>query len=256
MDFEEPTIWSRVFGRNGPLGRGGLYDNIFRSLFPARSQNETVNGLVINRSKKEKEGYIESDFDLKRYRSIFNLSLENLRGKTILDIGCGRKETFSKEASEIGATVYSITPAYGERGFPGWLARRRASKNYLFFEDPKWQKRSVAARVQQLPFKDESFDCVLSNFAFTIYVKEREEQFLCVKEMVRVLKPAGLVMLHPFNSHTMTYEGYTIEGNIGKETVKWLRENNWDKFYRDTLYSPPIVIGKKAAVKTWYKNRS
>lgn len=230
--------------------RKTLYQSVFRSLFPNNSPTSIVNGIKIDNKKKEIEGYIESDYGLDDYCHIFRLSPEQLKGKVILDVGCGRRERFSKEAGKHGAIVYSITPAYGESGFPGWQARRRASKKFLFFEDPAWQHRSIAARVQQLPFKDQGFDLVLSNFTFTIYVKDTKEKFLSVVEMTRVVKPQGLVMLFPFNSPDMTLENYTIEGNLGRETIKWLQENEWGLYYDEGPYAP-IVIGRFDNYPLW-----
>lgn len=49
----------------------------------------------------------------------------------------------------------------------------------------------VAARIEQLPFKDETFDLVLGAAVFDshVYYQKQEEM---VKEIIRVLKPGGV----------------------------------------------------------------
>jgi len=110
-------------------------------------------------------------------------------GDRVLDVGCGTGTLAVTAKQRVGrtGTVYGIDPS------PEMIARaikkaRKAVVEVVFKE----------AIVEALPFPDEYFDTVLSTLMLHhLPPKAREE---CAREMVRVLKPGGRVLVVDFGS--------------------------------------------------------
>ena len=184
---------------------------------------------------KEKESAL-TDRDSRYYRAALGFNPEEFRGKTILDVGSGKKEEFSKEAEVLyDIKVFSVNPQLKD-----WKTRKKLQG--WIFRDPEWQKRSIAARGQELPFDDESFDAITSLYAITFWV-ESEDRHEAIREMIRVLKPGGRIYLSPrgTNVDAFSAQEITSEEVLGEETIQWLKGQgcsvNDDK-------TGPIVITK------------
>ena len=175
------------------------------------SQEKPPQPSIANRDSKPsfKQRIMETlspvtDRSFNEYLSHLGLESEDLSGKIILDIGSGAKERFSKEAEKYGAKVYSINPK-----LKSWMARKE-------LQDSEWQKRSIAARAQQLPFKDNQFDIITSLYAFPVWFIKKDMAGV-LKEMIRVLRPSGKIYLAPRDDDA--------EKIFGQDTIEWLREN-------------------------------
>lgn len=130
-------------------------------------------------------GSLPTDNTLTVYRRDLQFVPESFRGKTILDLGSGEQEIFSKEMEKYGATVISLNPKLKEQESRDLLVSR-----------PGWQERSVASRGQELPFKKESFDAVLARWSVSHYLRENE-LVLAIEQAYEVLKPGGIILLTP-----------------------------------------------------------
>jgi len=99
--------------------------------------------------------------DLADYKEFLGFDERHLAGKTVLDLGSGSQEKLTKDLKEAGveANVISLNPDYSLKKY------RRVINN-----QDDWQKKSVAAVAQALPFKDASFDVVLGLESVTMYV--------------------------------------------------------------------------------------
>jgi len=107
----------------------------------------------------------------------------------------------------------------------------------------------VRADVFQMPFRDESFDCVVSNFL--LVELEKPEDF--IKEVKRILKPKGRFIfqtLHPslFISKTGLSEGRTVPNYFEstKITEKLGIPYNLESPVEITTYHHPLSIYAKA----------
>lgn len=199
-----------------------------------------VGGLVIDRQRKKIENLVISDGELRDYINFFGISPEMLRGKTVLDVGAGKTEKFSREAAKYGALVYSISPAYSSA-----KARKTVSSQ------PDWQKRSVAARAQQIPLKDQSFDLITALYSVSYYVEDEKEQLQCLKEMTRVLKESGCIFITPSKPNECwdrKRKAYRVIKWLCDESINWLKENNW--YYYNYKYGPTL-IGKEEVVQSY-----
>ena len=108
-------------------------------------------------------------------------------GDAVLDVGCGPGDLALVLAERVGptGTVAGIDPS------PEMIARARQ----------KAQRRQVAADfrvepVEALSFADQSFDAVVSSFAFHHLPGDLKPRALA--SMARVLKPGGLVCIVDF----------------------------------------------------------
>lgn len=148
-------------------------------------------------SRIHDEGYrgkgkdtLVSNRSFDKYLSFLGISLDNL-GQKVLDLGSGTNELFSREASKYDIEVVSLNPALINPGMAE--AARKTTTSGL-----ESQGRSVAGIIEHLPFKDYSFDSVVSVVAIPFYLKQDpsvlSESF---QEIVRVLKNDGKAFMSP-----------------------------------------------------------
>ena len=108
-----------------------------------------------------------------RYLSVLDLNLEELKCKKILDIGAGPGE-FATEAKRHGIDITSIDKVIGGTG-----VEKVTNKEITY----------VAGIAEELPFKDESFDLVVSVAAYNGV--SLEDFVNRLGEVRRVLKSGG-----------------------------------------------------------------
>lgn len=130
-------------------------------------------------------------------------SLEN--GLEILDCGCGEGYV-SRELALRGHRVVGIDESK-------YIIK--AAKEVAVVND-----EYILGEVYQMPFQDECFDCVVSNFL--LIELEKPENF--IKEVRRVLRPNGRFIfqtLHPalFISKTGQSEGRTVSDYFESEKI-------------------------------------
>ncbi len=110
--------------------------------------------------------------------SVFKL-LGDLRGKKVLDIGCGTGRII-EELKQRGAEVVGLD----------------VSEKILEIAKKKFcDVEFVLGNVNDLPFEDESFDLVLGLFLI-VHLKNLEKPF---EEIYRVLRPGGRFILSNIN---------------------------------------------------------
>lgn len=162
-----------------------------------------------------------TDRSLSVYLREFNLLASDLSNKKILDIGSGDKERFSKEAAEIGAEIYSLNPALQKEEM-----RKEAKENIASSASGEilaWQKRTAVGRGQELPFGDEVFDMITSLYAVPYYIDSKQGKFDAIREMVRVLKPGGRILIGPGVGAGMEHK--RLEDLLGTKAMDWLKNH-------------------------------
>lgn len=107
----------------------------------------------------------------------------DLRGKRILDFGCGWG-TDLIFCLKKGYDAFGIDISWEKAKFHTLRVQRR---NYPKF----WIERFILSRGENLPFKSESFDLVYSNQVIE-HVKDPEK---CISEIFRVLKKGGILYI-------------------------------------------------------------
>ncbi len=135
-----------------------------------------------------KVGYSKSykprDVKFKKYLDL----LEMKKGDRVLDVGCGTgvflariAQTWGIDGVGVDISKNSITLAKSLKLNSGMTSRLRFQ----------------TADATKLPFKDKSFDHVLS---FDV-LEHIENQKKSLSEMVRVLKPGGFLLIYTINKH-------------------------------------------------------
>lgn len=105
--------------------------------------------------------------------------LGNLKGKKVLDIGCGTGRII-KNLMEAGAKVVAAD----------------VSEEMLKVTKKKFKDAEiVCADIENLPFKDKSFDCVLALFV-VVHLRDLQKAF---DEVYRVLKDGGTFIVSNIN---------------------------------------------------------
>ena len=139
--------------------------------------------------------------DLETYEGYLGFKREELRGKRIADLGSGEREVFSRElkASGIEAEVFSVNPDYADAKYRNKISAAR-----------DWQKRSVAAISQELPFPDESLDKIFGLYSLSVFAHP-DQSFMGNPEITRrwfleisrTLKPGGEAVIAPIAAETV-----------------------------------------------------
>jgi ubiquinone/menaquinone biosynthesis C-methylase UbiE len=122
-------------------------------------------------------------------------------GEKVLDIGCGSGSFSRRIAPAVGpnGTVVGIDPSQPMLDY----ATAHAPANCTF----------QAAGAEDLPFGDESFDLIVSSLAF--HHIPTEHRGAAVREMLRVLRPGGRVLIADVRPPTIPLLQTLISGVIG-----------------------------------------
>jgi ubiquinone/menaquinone biosynthesis C-methylase UbiE len=116
-----------------------------------------------------------------------NLNEDDLREKSILDVGAG-EANFAKQAKMKGISVTALDTIYslkeGRERF-----RNISLEGYL--------PDAVAGTTQEMPFKNEKFDLLTYMFSSFYYAKSEEDLRDGLNEGLRVLKKGGKMMIYP-----------------------------------------------------------
>lgn len=155
--------------------------------------------LFYNRFSDQWEGKINSQETEKRLKIIFGKLLKpsELKHKKFLEVGCGLGY-FSHKAYELGAGVTGVDIGSS-------LIKINRGKTP--------DARFIVASASKLPFEDELFDVVLS----TEVIEHVDKQEKALKEMIRVLKKGGILVIttpnrffKPIFAFFESYKGKTI----------------------------------------------
>jgi SAM-dependent methyltransferase len=176
-----------------------------------------------------------SQLGLRRRVAVFSRILSSLglpASPRALDLGCG------------GGTYVRLLAGLGHRtvgldySVPS-LERARAA-------DPGPKGRYLAGEAYGLPFRDESFDLVVS--IGVLQALAEPERVL--DEIVRVLRPGGAVVIEALNRRALIARGRRLVEAMRRlpprvlawdpvEVAEWLRRHGLDLLERDGIYLPP-----------------
>lgn len=146
------------------------------------------------------------------YRKIFyhNASratlLRRLRGKCIVDVGCGytpyASDSMFRACHDAGVDFYGVDPlikrdmvfSFRDRA----LARATGGRG-RFSNRPPGVSRALSGTAQALPFDDESVDEILCSYLLFVWIEDEKALAEIFEEFHRVLKPGGVARLFPLH---------------------------------------------------------
>ena len=152
--------------------------------------------------------------------------LGNVKGKRILEVGCGGGQN-TISLARWGASSYGIDPSENQIVYAGHYA-----------EINNVGARFEVAPAVNLPFEDAYFHAVITSYAFD-FVEDMEKAF---DEVYRVLKKTGIFILclsHPYFNAVIGYLSQDPEAPDIRNYLLWpeIIEWSWDR--------------KKGSMKMW-----
>ncbi len=142
----------------------------------------------------------------------YGLSIDELAGKLILDVGSCDLSIFARVARLFGASVVALDPLYRHGSIETY------AHETIVIEAPEYKiprrelppvRSSVAGLAQELPFVEAAFDIVVSYSAFPLYVLP-EDNCRVVEELLRVTKSGGTIHLAPVPDKAEDYGVQTL----------------------------------------------
>ncbi|HVK98359.1 MAG TPA: class I SAM-dependent methyltransferase [Dongiaceae bacterium] len=177
-----------------------------------RLSNVLFNGLSSTIKLYDKLGLrvISTARPFSFYRKVFfnNRSevaiLADLRGKTVVDIGCGltpfTEDSMFQACRRHGIAFYGVDPKL-KQGFKfgmvdslwsTFTGARNAPR-----ENMPGQDKAIGTYADQLPFDDASVDIVLSSWLLFVWLQDPKVLAAIFTEFDRVLKPGGRISFYP-----------------------------------------------------------
>lgn len=165
----------------------------------------------------------ERDYNKRRARKIISL-LPKLKEKRVLDIGCGGG-FYSLAAHGKGCkNIIQIDSSP--------VCVQAAKSNLL--ENANYDAEGVVADATNLPFTDGYFDFVLC----IDLIEHVKEDSLLLREIRRVLRDNGLMLLATQNSNSITY---VLEAPIQRYVLKNRNWMGWDPTHI-RFYTPKHLL--------------
>ena len=140
-------------------------------------------------------------------------------GDRLLDVGCGTG-VVALTAAQVGAKVS------GSDLTPELIIRAKENAQISNFNID-----FQIADVEDLPYKDDEFDFVLSQFGHMFAPRPE----IALKEMLRVLKPGGVIAFSTWPPELLTGRLFTLTGKYGPSAPKDI--------------SPPVMWGEVEVIR-------
>lgn len=130
------------------------------------------------------KNYKPRDVKFNKYLDLLGMK----KKEKVLDIGCGTGVLLARIVKSYGVDGFGVDISKKSIDFAKSLNLQSSKTDRLHFQK---------ADATKLPFKNESFDHVLS-FDALEHVRDQKE---ALSEMVRVLKPSGSLLIYTINKH-------------------------------------------------------
>jgi SAM-dependent methyltransferase len=157
-------------------------------------------GLSSENKTKANTKKISDKLEFAQNRPVANRSIEQYEdylkipitkeflGENVLDLGSGLLGYVAKEAAKRGVKIFSLSPDFSNPGLKNYIKEIRADV-------------AVSGLAQELPYKNDVFDSVLSVWAIPVHLPRTEHDHIqSFAEIIRVLKPGGKAFLSPVNN--------------------------------------------------------
>jgi len=205
-------------------------------MFSFNMEENIKHPLDLN-EKESAEGSLKTERGLLYYKNFLQLSDSDLERKEILDLGSGPTHKFANEAEKnykdtrVISFDYSFDKSTLEDsgdifGFP------RSELKRVLSPDGNTNKSRVEGIFTELPFKDESFDLVVSSAAMPLYLTKPDQISMAFKEVIRVLRENGKAHLGPITYSDIVDDDFNK--NIDETHRKHTTEES-EQLFREIL---------------------
>jgi ubiquinone/menaquinone biosynthesis C-methylase UbiE len=130
--------------------------------------------------------------------------LDSLKGKKLVDVGCGYTPYFSDSMFTAcalkGIDFYGIDPIIQHNvviDHTDAMFSLFSSGQGSFHTKPASSEKALHATADNLPFADGEMDAILSCWLMFIWIDDEQELLKIFTEFYRVLKKGGTVTLYP-----------------------------------------------------------
>lgn len=199
--------------------------------FNKRERMDTDEKDRIRRREKAERATVTSG-TVWRYEEGMGIPItKEFLGETVLDLGSGFSGDFPEKAAEKGIKVYSLSESLSRKAVRNILKPSLKLKGKRLEDIP-----FVGGLAQELPFKSNVFDSVVSSYAIPMYLEAKKEEYkLALREIVRVLKAGKKAYLYPKGS-------VRVEPEILKELKKDFKKQKFADIDLET--GDTIVVTK------------
>jgi ubiquinone/menaquinone biosynthesis C-methylase UbiE len=97
----------------------------------------------------------------------------------------------------------------GRSGFA--LHAKKFAREVIRIDMNRSVKPSVVARAEQLPFRDKTFDTIVSSSGIPMHSANSFDGCMAIRECLRVLKTGGKLFIHPISKPTIKYHSERSE---------------------------------------------
>lgn len=205
--------------------------------------------------KKTMEEDPEEGRSIDSYEEILKFKREDLENKFVLDLGAGPKARLARDLEESGikATVVSLSPEYANKEQRKLLEPSFLDKFKMIIKNEKTRRLEIAGVAEELPFKDESFDEVLSLFSVSTWSLENYKFW--ISEICRVLKPNGVARIGPFISPKAGPDFGLEELEDWDKSKKWREDFIQGLGYRYQYVPGPLARQEVFIISKSYKDQ-
>lgn len=170
------------------------------------------------------------------------ISLDDLRGKRVLEVGCGFGIFTLVTRRDYGWNTTGIEPS-GEGFDTSFTLAREVAKEYNISEDV-----IVNAAGESLPFENETFDLVFSSTV----LEHTQDPRRVLNEAIRILKVGG-IMQFVFPNYASFFEGHYAIPWI--PYMKHKAGSFWVRLWgRDPAFLETLQLLNYWQVKAWMSN--
>lgn len=228
---------------------------LFMEMFSFNIEKDIKSSLDLDEKESAKRS-LKTERGLLHYKNFLQLSDSDIEGKKILDLGSGPTHKFANEAeknyknTKVISFDYSFDNSNLEDSddairFPSAELKRVSSS------DNNVDKLRIEGMFTELPFKDESFDLVVSSAAMPLYLTKPDQIYMAFKEVIRVLKEGGKARLGPITYSDIVDSDFSK--NIDETHRKHTREESeqlfgkiLDKFKKEIQFDILAPIEKNS----------
>ena len=130
--------------------------------------------------------------------------LNNLRGKTVVDIGCGytpfAKDSMFRACHDAGVEFFGVDPLFQREvkiGIKEKALARFTGGSGRFSSGAPGLTKALPNTAQDLPFEANSVDEILCSYLLFVWIEDEALLADIFEEFHRALTPGGVVRLYP-----------------------------------------------------------